>query len=178
MIANQVGQRYAKAIYEIACARNEIKEIYSVLNNVMELYINDKEFKTVITDPLIDVEAKQEIIEKIFHGTPKTTLDIIYYIIQKQRIGYIRNIVAEYLKIYYKEHRILDVFAIFATEPSEAQKDKLIKNLEHKTGKKIKLQVRIDKSIIGGGILRIGDQVIDGSIRGELEKIKQTEFSS
>ena len=85
----------------------------------------------------------------------------------------IRNITAEYLKIYYEKNQIVDVEATFAVEPSEAQKTKLIANLEKKTGKKVKLAIKVDKSILGGGIIRIGDTVIDGSIRKELENIKK-----
>ena len=85
----------------------------------------------------------------------------------------IRNITAEYLKIYYEKNQIVDVEVTFAVEPSEAQKTKLIANLEKKTGKKVKLAIKVDKSILGGGIIRIGDTVIDGSIRKELENIKK-----
>ena len=53
------------------------------------------------------------------------------------------------------------------------KKTKLIANLEKKTGKKVKLAIKVDKSILGGGIIRIGDTVIDGSIRKELENIKK-----
>ncbi len=85
----------------------------------------------------------------------------------------IRNIVAEYLKIYYEKNQILDVEATFAVEPSELQKKKLIEKLMKKTGKKINLDVKIDKSIIGGGIIKIGDQVTDGSIRKELNFLRK-----
>ena len=53
MIANQVGRRYAEAIYEIAVSSDKVKEIYEALNQMMELYKNDNEIKTFITHPLI-----------------------------------------------------------------------------------------------------------------------------
>lgn len=173
MIANQVGRRYAEAIYEIASSTDKVKEIYEVLNQVMELYKNDNEFKTFITHPLIELDEKKEALNKIFKNVDENILNIIFYILDKKRIDSIRNITAEYLKIYYEKNQILDVEATFAVEPTNAQKDKLIKNLEKKTGKKIQLVVKVDKSILGGGIIRIGDTVIDGSIRKELENIKR-----
>ena len=91
----------------------------------------------------------------------------------KNRINFIRSIVAEYLKIYYLRNSILDVEATFASEPSDAQQNKLIEKLEKKTGKKVKLAIKIDKSIIGGGIIKIGDTVMDGSIRKELEALRK-----
>lgn len=173
MIANQVGRRYAEAIYEIGISNNKIQEIHSVLNNLMELYQSNNEFKTFITHPLIDLAEKKKVLGSIFNDVDDVISNIIFYILDKKRINNIKNIVAEYLKIYYEKNGILDVEATFATIPSEMQKEKLIVNLMKKTGKRVKLVVRIDKSILGGGIIRIGDTVIDGSIRKELEAIRK-----
>ncbi|WP_410208967.1 ATP synthase F1 subunit delta [Fusobacterium sp.] len=173
MIANQVGNRYAEAIYEIAESTGKIKEVYEVLNSLMELYKNDNEFKTFITHPLIEIDEKKKVLRDMYKNTDEDVLNILFYIMDKNRMKYIRNIVAEYVKIYYYKNHILDVEATFASEPSKAQQDKLIANLEKKTGKKVKLAIKIDKSIIGGGIIRIGDTVMDGSIRKELEAMKK-----
>lgn len=173
MIANQVGNRYAEAIYEIADSTEKIKEVYEVLNSLMELYKNDNEFKTFITHPLIDIDEKKKILKEIYKDEADDILDIVFYILDKKRVSFIKNIVAEYLKIYYLKHQIIDVEAIFAVEPTQAQKEKLVTNLEKKTGKKVKLAIKIDRSIIGGGIIRIGDTVMDGSIRKELEALRK-----
>lgn len=173
MIDNQVGRRYAEAIYEIAESADKIKPIYENLNTLMELYKNDSEFKTFITHPLIENEEKKKVIGNIFKEADEETLNTMFYILDKNRIGNIRNIVAEYLKIYYEKNQILSVEATFAVEPSEIQKAKLIEKLTKKTGKKIELTVKIDKSILGGGIIKIGDQIIDGSIRKELDALKK-----
>lgn len=174
MLANsQVGKRYAEAIYEIANSTDKVKEVYELLNQTMELYKNDTEFKTFITHPLIGLGEKKKTLNKLFKGYSENDLDIIFYILDKQRIDSIRDITAEYLKIYYVKNQILDVEATFAIEPNEKQKESLIKNLEKKTGKKIKLEVNIDRAIIGGGIIKIGDTVIDGSIKKELDNIKK-----
>lgn len=173
MIANQVGNRYAEAIYEIAESTGKIKEVYEVLNNLMELYKKDTDFRTFITHPLIDIDEKKKVLKDMYQSADEQVLDIVFYIMDKKRMRYIRSIVAEYLKIYYFNHHIVDVEATFAVEPTKAQQDKLIANLEKKTGKKVKLAIKIDKSIIGGGILRMGDTVMDGSIRKELEALKR-----
>lgn len=173
MIANQVGNRYAEAIYEIAESTGKIKEVYEVLNNLMELYKTDTDFRTFITHPLIDIDEKKKFLKDMYQSADEQVLDIVFYIMDKKRMRYIRSIVAEYLKIYYFNHQIVDVEATFAVEPTKAQQDKLIANLEKKTGKKVKLAIKIDKSIIGGGILRMGDTVMDGSIRKELEALKR-----
>ncbi|MGL4308784.1 MAG: ATP synthase F1 subunit delta [Cetobacterium sp.] len=173
MIANQVGKRYADAIYSIAAAENNVKAVYEILNSIMELYKTDVDFRNFITHPLLKVEQKKEALRKIFSDADDSVLRIPFYILEKGRMNDIREIVAEFVKIDYAKNHILDVEATFAIELNQEQKDKLIKKLENKTGKKIKLVVNVDKSLIGGGIIRIGDQVTDGSIRRQLETLTQ-----
>lgn len=172
MIDIQVGKRYAEAIYEISEERKEIKEIYELLNSVMELYKKDKDFKNFITSPLINFEEKTLSLREIFKEFKEENLEILFYILNKNRIEAVREIVAEFLKIHYRKNRILDVKAVFTRELTEEQREKLITKLSRKTGKEINLEVVVDKNILGGGILKIGDKIIDGSIRRDLESWK------
>ena len=173
MIKSQVGRRYSKAIFEIAEEKNQVKEIYEMLNSAMVLYRTDKEFKNFILNPLIDNEQKKSVLSEIFGKDNSENLNILLYILDKGRMNCIKYIVAEYLKIYYRKNRILDVKATFTKELTDEQKKKLIDKLSQKTGKEINLEIKIDKNILGGGIIRIGDKIIDGSIRRELDNWKR-----
>ena len=174
MIKSQVGRRYSKAIFEIAEEKNQVKEIYKMLNSAMVLYRTDKEFKNFILNPLIDNEQKKSVLNEIFGKDNSENLNILLYIVDKGRMNCIKYIVAEYLKIYYRKNRILDVKATFTKELTDEQKKKLINKLSQKTGKEINLEIKIDKDILGGGIIKIGDKIIDGSIRRELDNWKKS----
>lgn len=171
MIDNQVGRRYAEAIFEIAESNDSVKNTYEALNSLMESYKTDKDFKNFIDHPLISNEDKKEALDKIYHDQPEDIKHIIFYLLDKNRIANIREIVAEYLKIYYAKNQILDVEAIFAKKLTKTQREKLVHNLENKTKKKINLVEKVDASIIGGGILKIGDKIIDGSVRTQLNSL-------
>ena len=174
MIKSQVGRRYSKAIFEIAEEKNQVKEIYEMLNSAMVLYRTDKEFKNFILNPLIDNEQKKSVLNEIFGKDNSENLNILLYILDKGRMNCIKYIVAEYLKIYYRKNRILDVKATFTKELTDEQKKKLIDKLSQKTEKEINLEIKIDKDILGGGIIKIGDKIIDGSIRRELDNWKKS----
>lgn len=172
MIDTQIGKRYAKAIYEISEEKNNIKENYELLNSVMVLYKTDIDFKNFIRSPLINLEEKISILKEIFKDFSNENLEILFYILNKNRIDCIREIVTEFLKIHYAKNRILDVKAIFTRELTEEEKNKLVLQLSQKTKKEVKLEVLVDKNILGGGIIKIGDRIIDGSIRKDLDDWK------
>lgn len=169
MSKNNIGRRYAEAIFSIGNSNDNVQEIYESLNKIMELYLSNEDLKNILDNPLIQMEEKEKVINKIFENEKESIKNIILYILSKGRIQNIKEIVTEYLKIYYLKNNILDVEAIFSNEISEAQKSKLIKNLKKRTKKTINLKVVIDKSIIGGGILKVGDKIIDGTIKTQLD---------
>lgn len=171
IIDSQIGKRYAKAIFEIAESKDSVKKVYETLNSLMESYKMDKDFKNFIDHPLISNDEKIKVLEKIYQNENDEVKNIIFYILEKNRMGNIREIVAEYLKIYYAKNQILDVEATFAKKLTEAQREKLIQKLETKTKKKINLVEKVDASIIGGGILKIGDKIIDGTVRTQLDSL-------
>ena len=174
MYEADIAKRYAEAVYGVAKEKDKVKEIYDMLNSLMELYINDSEFRNFMLHPLIENSEKKDFLGKIFTDADDITMNIIDYLVDKDRIEIIRYIVSEYLKLYYLENNEVEVTGIFSKELSEEQFDLLKSKLEKKVGKKIILKIEIDKDIIGGGIIKMGDQIIDGSIKRQIENIKNT----
>lgn len=171
-MVDKVGKRYAEAIYDIAQEEKKVKEIHNLLEELRELYYSNSEFKDFISHPLIKLDDKLKLVEKIVQEQDEIERNIALYLVTKGRIPDIKEIQEEYKILYYSANNILDVKSTFAKEPSELQKRNLIEKLEKKTSKKINLQVEIDNSIIGGAIIKIGDKIIDGSIKTQIQNMK------
>ena len=170
---NMIAQRYATAIYEIAKENNKQDEIREILNLLTEKYNEDENFRNFLCNPIVTIEEKEKFLKKAFSFINPESFNIINYLVSKDRMNYISLIRDNYVSFLYKEERKLPVVAIFTKELSEAQKEKLIKKLEKKYGKKIVLNLEIDESIIGGGIIKVGNDVINGSIKHQIEDMKR-----
>ena len=173
MANDEIAKRYAGAIYNIAKSSDSVNEVREVLNILMENYEESEEFRKILEDPLKKFSKKEKFLEKYFNHTSKEALGVIKYIVKKQRLSLIGEIKDYFLKLYYEENNKLPVTAIFAKELSEKQREQLVQKLEKKYNKKIVLNVKVDKEIIGGGILKIGNEVINGSIKNQIEEIKK-----
>jgi F-type H+-transporting ATPase subunit delta len=173
MIDGVIGSRYAKAVYEIAEEQNKVDSLYKELNLVMEVYEKDEDFKIYIDHPLIKKAEKKKFISTLFTDKfEKDTIELLEYLIDKGRLSYIKSIVVEYLKIFYAKNSIVEAEATFAATPGEKQVAKLIEKLEKRTSKKVKLTTRVDKAILGGVVIRIEDEIIDASVKRELEAFR------
>lgn len=170
---NMIAQRYATAIYEIAKENNKQDEIREILNLLTEKYNEDENFRNFLSNPIVTTEEKEKFLKKAFSFINPESFNIINYLVSKDRMNYISLIRDNYVSFLYKEESKLPVVAIFTKELSETQKEKLIKKLEKKYGKKIVLNLEIDESIIGGGIIKVGNDVINGSIKHQIEDMKR-----
>lgn len=168
-----IAERYASAIYDIAKSSDNIGEIRETLNLLMEKYEEEEEFRKFLSDPVITVEEKEDFLKKSFDFVSEKALRIVNYIVKKGRLSLISHIKEEFLKIYYAENDKLPITAIFVKELSENQKEKLIRKLEKKYGKKVVLNLKVDESLIGGGIVKIRNEVINGSVKHQIENLKK-----
>ena len=168
-----VSKRYALAIYDFATENDEVFEVFEVLNLLLEHIKNDEDFKKFLKYPVIDKEEKKKLINHIYSDVNKQSLKILDYLVDKDRLLHIKEIYEEYSKIYYEKHKKIIVTAIFPKELTEAQKEKLTENLKKLKGKDVVIHYRIDEKLIGGGLIRINDEVIDGSIKTQLNSIKR-----
>ena len=168
-----IAKRYASAIYDIAESSDKIGEIREALNILAENYNEDEEFKVFLLDPSIKYDEKVKYLHKSFNFISEDAFKIINYLVKKGRVSLAEKIRDSYLKIYYEKNNKILVNATFTKELSDNQREALMKKLEGKYKKKIVLNLSVDEELIGGGIIKIGNKVIDGSIKSQIENIKK-----
>ena len=168
-----IAKRYASAIYDIAESSDKIGEIREALNILAENYNEDEEFKVFLLDPSIKYDEKVKYLHKSFDFISEDAFKIINYLVKKGRVSLAEKIKDSYLKIYYEKNNKILVNATFTKELSDNQREALMKKLEEKYKKKIVLNLSVDEELIGGGIIKIGNKVIDGSNKSQIENIKK-----
>ena len=174
-MVDKISKIYAVAIFEIATEEDKILSILELLDGMKELYETNIEFKEFMKNPLIKKEQKLDMIKKICSEAQDIEQEIMLYLVRKNRLDEISNIAYEYRELYYSKENIVGIKGIFSMELSVEQKAKLIEKLEKITNKKINFEQEIDPKLIGGGILKIGDKILDGSIRTQLAQMAKGE---
>lgn len=169
----KVAKVYAEAIYEIAKKKEQIFPVLEMLEVLLTHIKDNIEFRKFLEYPIIDDNVKKQILNVIYQDIKDVPVEVLNYLIEKKRLGNIKEIRDEYLNIYYEDHDKLIVTGIFAKELSQEQKEKLVRKLEIMKKKKVLLHITIDPEIIAGGIIKIGDEVIDGSIITQIKEIRK-----
>ncbi|MCL6519699.1 MAG: F0F1 ATP synthase subunit delta [Armatimonadetes bacterium] len=168
-----LAKRYAAALFEAAKASDSIDLVESDLGLVTYSLESVSQLTEVLEQPLIPIEHKKEIVRDIFSGrVQELTLNFLGLVIEKRRERILTEVEKEYVKLANDYRGIVLVQVTSALPLTSDEKSALRAKLEVFTGKQVELELHEDPTLIGGLVLRIGDTVIDGSVKGYLESLR------
>lgn len=172
-----LDKRYALALYTVAEEKGKVEEYLNDLREIVSLMKNDSEFLKVIKYPQISTSAKKKMFIRIFKGKiDEDLLSFLLILIEKDRILFTEEKLKQMEKIHLERNNTLMVVVKTVIPLKETERENLRMKLYKMYDKKIIFDERIDKSVIGGVYIRVGDDVIDGTIKSKLEEMKKLMF--
>lgn len=171
-----VARRYAKALMLLGQSDNKYEEYSGELDAVAKVFADEKELTEILLNPVYGRSDRRELLGNVVGSlsVSETMKAFIMLLFDKRRIGLITEINNNYQKLVDDLKDVARAVITSAIPLSEETVDKLKVALSEKTGKKIEVELNNDPEIIGGIITTIGDLVYDGSIRTQLENMKES----
>lgn len=174
MLNKSVARRYAEAFFSIARDNNKINDYQLELEKVVKALQEVDNLKEYMSHLLIPAAAKKDVLKQLFaEQVSPVTLNFIMMIVDKKRETYIDVIVEEYKDMADEFRNIAKVDLIAAKEVPEEDVKYLAEKLSASTGKTVQLNLKVDPALLGGIKLRMGDQIIDGTVAKKLEMLKE-----
>jgi len=182
MLNKSVARRYAEAFFSIAKENGKIEEFQQELETIVKIIDEVPNLKEYYNHLLIPAKQKKEATNKIFSGQiSQVTLNFLLMVIDKKRETYISVIVEEYKAMADEYKNITKAELIAAHEIPESQVQSLADKLSTSTGRTVQFNIMVDPTLLGGLKIRIGDQIIDGTVAKKLEmlrgRLKQAKIS-
>ncbi len=171
-----VARRYAKALLAIGKEDGKYQEYGIQLKGFVELLEKNPDLKEVLITPLYKREEREEVLKLVLKKLDLSPAinNFLLLVTKKGRLGAIRDI-ADYYQVLLDElMNIKRAKITTATQLDNKTLNKIKDALQKRTGAEIKIDVKIDPSIIGGIITQIGDLIIDGSIKTQLLSLKES----
>ena len=176
MIGSKVAKRYAKALFDLGQEDGQFEKYGQDLSEFVTFYKQNDEFRQVISNPVFPVHERKEILDFVlekgeFSGMSMSFLRLL---LDKNRIGAIEAIMSHYQALTDEVSNIARAEITTARPLKAGSRERLEKALESLTSKKIKSEVKEDRDLVGGIVVRIGDMVFDASIKAQLEGLKES----
>lgn len=174
MLRGAVAGRYAEALYDIASKQKLVDQIEAELKAIEAVIKENDDFQKILYHPQITAANKKELLDLLFKGkVSDVTGNFLALLVDRRREAFFGDIVAEFVNLANAERNIVAAQVTSAVELNDKEKGKLDQVLARLTGKKVQTSYTVDPSLIGGVVVRIGDKIIDGSIRTRLATLKE-----
>ena len=170
-----VTKRYARALFEVALEKGRIDEIQTELKDVKKIFDENQGLSVILTDKGITIDQKLDLIKPILNQASDLVKNLIQMTFDYGRINLLTDIISEFDNLYDANNKVVRATAITAIALDDKQMAELSQNFAHKLNvNKVVLHNKIDDSIIGGVILKTNGLVYDGSIKTQINQIKQS----
>lgn len=176
-LTRSTARRYAEAGFEIA-ERDDSMEAWLAAFDVAEARLLDAAVMRLLANPAIPTTSRTAALERILGddvgGPPRNLLALM---VRRNRIELLAGVVREFRRLYRARAGIVEATVTSATRLEEAELASLRERLAALTGRTIELRSDVDPALLGGIQVRVGDRLIDGSVRGRLQRLR-TDFSN
>lgn len=169
----RVASRYAKSLIELANERGVLEQVHADMQLFTSTVAQSRDFKLLLQNPIVKPEKKLAVLTAIFQGkVQELTLAFYNIVARKKRESYLEAIASSFEAQYNELKGIEKATVVSAIPLTAVLRDQLGQRLAAESGKQIILEEKIDPSLIGGFVLRIGDKQIDSSVKHSLRKLR------
>ncbi|MFN8576450.1 MAG: F0F1 ATP synthase subunit delta [Candidatus Sericytochromatia bacterium] len=170
-----VSERYAQALFEISQSQNLTEKIQEDLKVISETLKEYHDFNNLLLHPVISNQDKKDMFSKIFsEKIDKVTENLVMLLIDKKRESLIPEISELYKQMYNKLHSRVIAEVYTSIEISKNLLSIIKGKLETYLSKEVEIEDHVDPKVIGGVLVKIGDRVIDGTIRTKFENMARS----
>lgn len=164
---------YAEALFALCNEEGKADAVMEELSQLSNVIAENREYAVILDSPTISLEERLSLIDTAFKGAEEYVINFIKILCEKKCVHLLTDCVKQYEKIYNKERNIESVTVITAVPLSDSLREKLTAKLEKESGKKIILDLKVDKSLLGGIVLRTENSQTDASVRARLEAVRK-----
>lgn len=164
---------YAEALFALCNEEGKADAVMEELSQVSSVIDENREYAIILDSPTIPLDERLDLIDTAFKGAEEYVVNFIKILCEKKCVHLLKDCVKQYKKLYNKERNIENVTVITAVPLGDSLREKLVSKLEKESGKKIVLDLKVDKSLLGGIVLRTENSQTDASVRARLEAVRK-----
>lgn len=169
----EIAAVYARALLEVALEHDQLDTIHDQLDQFADALAGNQQLQVFFFSPYFSTQEKEDGLSRLLSGEDSHFRNFLSLLIEKHRMPVIFRIRAAFDELWEHEHRQLAVSVTSAVDLDRGTVDAIGARIGEQTGRRVTLTSVVDPSIVGGVILRVGNSILDASIRGRLEQLRK-----
>jgi len=169
----EIAEVYSRALFDVANEHDVLDDVHDQLGQFVEALDENRDLQVYFFSPYFSSQEKKEGIGKMISGADEHFVRFLELLAERHRMPAIFRIKRDFDDLYAEERKLLPVTITSAIELDKDLVKDVRKKIEDQTDRKVELTTKVDPDLLGGLVLRVGNKVMDGSIRARLERLRK-----
>ncbi len=170
----EIAEVYARSLFEVSQEHDALDEIHDQLGQFADVLADNRQLQVFFFSPYFSSGEKKDGVSKVIEGGNEYFVRFLEVLAEKHRLPVLFRIRREFDVLWAKEHRLLEVSVTSAVDLDEETVKLIGAKIEEQTGRTVELTSKVDADLIGGLVIRVGNMVLDASVRNRLERLRRS----
>ena len=169
----EIASVYARSLFEVAQEQGKLDDVRDQLGEFSDALDSNQEMQVFFFSPYFSTPEKEEGLDKVVTGAEPILNNFLKLLIEKHRMPAVFRVRRSFDELWQRENKLLPVEITSAIELDKKTVKQIGDRIGEETGQKIELSERVDPDILGGLVVRVGNSIIDSSIRARLDSLRK-----
>jgi F-type H+-transporting ATPase subunit delta len=169
----EIAQVYSRALFEVAMEHGKLDLVREQLGQFADALNDNRDLAIFLFSPYFSTEEKKDGLKRVVSDADPTILNFLETLLERHRMPAIFRIRAEFERLWEEENRLLPVQVTSAVALDESTVRSIGDRIGEQTGRKVELTSTVDPDILGGIVLRVGNSILDASIKHRLDQLRK-----
>ena len=173
MSEEQIARVYAQALFDAARDAGVVEPVGRELSDFVASLAASASLRDVLADPRVETAAKRRVLVEITRGGQQLLSNTLQLMLERGRFAAVPELHQAYDALAIVEEGVVEVEVVSAAELAPETEKKIAARVQEATGRRVELARRVDPDILGGLVLRIGDVIVDGSVKARIRQLRR-----
>ena len=169
----EIATVYARSLFEVAKEQDKLDEVREQFGQIADAISDDRELQVFFFSPYFSSQEKKDGIRKIVEDADERFLNFLELLAERHRMPVLFRIRRAFDALWADEHKLLPVTVTSAIELDENLVKEIGDRIQEQTGRKVELSSNVDPDVLGGLMVRVGNIVLDDTVRNKLERLRK-----
>jgi ATP synthase F1 delta subunit len=169
----EIAEVYARSLFEVAKEHDVLDRVHDELGEFAEALSDDRTLQVFLFSPYFSSNEKRDGVSKVVSGADERFVNFLELLAERHRMPALFRIKREFDSLWAEENQLLPVTVTSAVELDEGLVEEIGKRIQEQTGRKVELSSNVEPDVLGGLMVRVGNMVLDGTVRHRLERLRK-----
>lgn len=169
----ELADVYARALFEVAQEHDDLERMHEELGQFADALSQNNEIRMFFFSPYFSSEEKRDGVKKVIEGGDERLINFLQLLAERHRMPAIHRIRRRFDELWAEENKLLTVQVTSAVDLDEGLVRSIGDQIAQQTGRRVDLSARVDPEVLGGLRIRVGNMVLDASVRNRLEQLRK-----